>query len=272
MVEWFYSQFGQTKGPIAENKLINMVLKEELELDDYVMNPKDELWKKIRDVQHLIDKIHEPEKAIPHKVEFGANFFEDGDVRAGNLYFFIPIQRLVIMTIISGGLYQYYWFYKQYAAWQHKRNQQSALTKRSGGMLAAIFGLFSNIENDRDLSAHGRPGFNGTLLFWSWALLGSAFSGVAYTASNNLILYFFLAAVGWTFGVLFLLPIQRYINRVNEKLGNTFEKPGFGHYACILGGIIILIYTINVRQIWKLFDPQMPEQQTDQPIEPDFGV
>ncbi len=263
MAEWLYSQYGQTKGPISEAKLINMVLKEELELDDYVMNPKDELWKKIRDVPQLLDKIHEPEKAIPHKVEFGASFFEEGEARAGNQYFYIPIQRLIIMTIFSGGLYQYYWFYKQYTCWADKRRQSLSPSARSGVSLFRIITLFSNIENDRDLNAQGRPGFNGTLLFWAWALIGGSLSGIAYTESDNPILYYLFAAMGWAFGVFFLLPVQRYINRVNEKLGNTYEKPGFGHYVCILAGIVIIIYTINVRQVWKLFNGPAAKQQTE---------
>jgi hypothetical protein len=267
MAEWLYSQFGQTKGPISDNALVNMVLKEELELDSYVMNPKDEQWKKIRDIKQLLDKIHEPE-AIPHKVQYEKDFFgEAAGERAGNLYFYIPISRLVLMTIVSGGLYQIYWFYKQLSAWSRLKNQRQANPGKGGGRLFAFLTLFSNIENDREMNAVARSGFNGTLLFWGWVLLGGAASGLQYTASGNLVAYLFLAFIGWTFGVLFLLPVQKYINQVNDKRRCSYDKPGFGHYACIIAGIAMLIYTINVRQVWKLFDANTPKQQTEDPLE-----
>ena len=272
MADWLYSQFGQTKGPVSEAALIKMILKEELELDDYVMNPKDELWTKIRDIQPLLDKIHEPEKAIRHNVQFGKEFLADGLARVGNQYFYIPISRLVILTILSCGIYPAYWFYKQYTYWSNKHRLTLSPSARSGGMIYNCITLFSKIEMDKELNAVTRAKFNGTLLFWSWVLLGGGLSGVQYSASNNTFLFFLLAIIGWTFGIIFILPIQRYINEVNAKQGNTYDKPGLGHYLCIIAGIVMLIYTINVRQIFQLLQPQSNRQPTEEPVELDYGA
>jgi len=254
MLQWFYSQYGQTKGPVSESALLDLILKEELALEDYVMNDKDELWKKIKDIQPLLDKIHEPEKAIPHNVKFGADFLENsGEVRVGNLYFFIPLQRLFIMTILSGGLYQIYWFYKQWSYWAFKHKQSHRSFDREAGWLFFPLRLFEKIETDKELNAVARSDFNGTMQFWLWLLIGGALGGLQFAASRVGILYYLLAIIGWTAGIFFLIPIQRYINRVNEKLGNTYDKLGFGHYACIAAGIALMVYTFSLGQIWRLF-------------------
>lgn len=253
MAEWFYSQYGQTKGPVSESTLINMVLKEELELDDYVMNPKDELWKKIKDTQHLLDKIHEPEKAIPQNINFGANFLNSNDVRVGNLYFYIPIKRFVIMTVLSLGLYEFYWFYKQWYYWACKHKQGYRSPDRELSWILFPWTIFQKIETDKEMNAVVRADFNGAVLFWMWAgfglFMGMLMFGIQSFGRMNSILYY-LSGVA---DIIFLIPIQRYINRVNDKLGNTYDKPGFGHYLCIAAGIMLIALAISAFQIRKLF-------------------
>jgi hypothetical protein len=268
MAEWLYSQNGQTKGPVTDSTVIKMVLSQELELDDYVMNPKEELWKKIRDVQPILDKIHEPEKAIPNKVQFGKDFFEEGsEVRIGNLYYYIPIQRFVVLSILSMGLFQIYWFYKQWFYWAHKHKQIHRSFDREVSWWFFPLMIFEKIETDQELNAVIRADFNGTLLFWMWIGCGAAINLLTYNPGssgfmmvtsapgivgfmNSLIYY-----AGGIADIIFLIPIQRYINRVNEKLGNTYDKQGTGLYLTIAVGIVIFIYLFCVRMAWTFFKP-----------------
>jgi hypothetical protein len=254
MSDWLYSQYGQTKGPVSESTLLNMILKEELELDSYVMNEKDGLWKKVKDIQPLLDKIHAPEKAIPHNVTFGKDFLEEGgEARIGNLYYYISIRRFVLMTILSCGLFQIYWFYKQWYYWAHTRKLVHRSFDREGSWWFFPLMIFEKIETDRELNAVARADFNGTLLFWMWIGSGVVVnllviaSGSVSILSN--IIYFF----GSVAEIVFLIPIQRYINRVNEKMGNAYDKPGVGQYLCIVAGIAVVLYALSIRQIWKLF-------------------
>jgi len=249
MTEWFYSEFGQTKGPVSESNLINKVLDQELELDSYVTDGINKPWKKIKDIPVLLDKIHEPED-VPHNVVFEADFInDDSQVRTGNLFFYIPIRRFVIMNILSLGIYQIYWFYKQWFFWAKKHKQAHRSFDREAGWLLFPLMLFEKIETDKELNAVYRANFNGKLLFWAWILFGGVLGiGFMSTKGNNP-LYLILSGLGDLFAIVFLLPIQIYINKVNAKLGNTYEKPGLGHYLCIAAGIAFVLVSISMRQI-----------------------
>jgi len=253
MTEWFYSEFGQTKGPVSEAKLIDMLLKQELEPDSYITDGINKPWKKVKDFPELLEKVHKPEN-LHHKVTFGGDFFEDGkDVRVGNLYFYIPISRFLIMTLLSCGLYQWYWFYKQWFYWAHSRKLIRRSISREPSWWFFPFTIFGKIETDKELNAVIRADFNGTLLFWMWIGFGAFLGILQATTSSMSIMYHILLGLGLIANVVFLIPIQNYINRVNAKLGNNYDKPGFGHYLCLIAGIAVLLYIINMRQLLLLF-------------------
>jgi hypothetical protein len=245
MKEWFYSQFGQTKGPVSLEEVVRLMEKQDLELDSYVTDGMDKPWKKIKDIPVILDKLHEP-KHLPTAAEIPANFMsEGGEVRIGNVYFFIPLQRLVLMTIASFGLYQLYWMYKQWQYCDRKHRSAYEIWSR-GGMAWLIFPwtIFQKIQYDTELNAVERADFSGVGLFWLWAGAGMAIYLVVSSMDNLFgksdLFYYGLGSLD----VLVLLPIQRYINRVNAKLGNTYEKPGLGHYLCLGIGIFVIASTI----------------------------
>ncbi|MFO7660937.1 MAG: DUF4339 domain-containing protein, partial [Candidatus Cloacimonadaceae bacterium] len=79
MAEWYYSEFGQTKGPVSRSKIVDLVMKQELEPDSYVMNDKDKVWTKIRDVPELEEELHKPVD-LPHVEKFPDSVVEGGYV------------------------------------------------------------------------------------------------------------------------------------------------------------------------------------------------
>jgi hypothetical protein len=227
-----------------------MVLSQELEIEDYVMNPKDELWIKIKDVQSLLEKIHEPEKAIPHNVQFPKDFFEEGsEVRIGNIYYYIPIKRFVLLSILSLGLFQFYWFYKQWFYWAHKHKQIHRSFDREVSWWFFPLMIFEKIETDRELNAVIRADFNGTLLFWMWLGAGVVINMLTFASGHSSFMTNLFYYVGGIGDIIFLIPIQRYINRVNAKLGNTYDKSGTGLYLTIISGIFILVYALIMGQV-----------------------
>jgi len=248
MSEWYFSQYGQTQGPISETKLINKVLAQELELNDYVMNSSDGLWKRIKDVPSLLDKLHEPEKAIVHPESTDAQFsaFLEQDGRH-NVYFYIPISRFVKMTILTLGLYQLYWLYKQWIYWATKRGQAHRSVDREFGWFLFPLMFLEKIAYDKELMAVERPDFNPRSLFLMWLLIG-VISSVAFSGLKSFGPFFLvLPAAGYCLDLIFLLPVQQYINRVNKRLGNKYEEPGFGHKVClVLGGLGWLYMVIDL--------------------------
>jgi uncharacterized membrane protein YiaA len=238
MKEWYYSEFGQTKGPVSLDAVVQLILKQELELEAYVTDGMDKPWRKIKDIPVIMDKVHQPQD-LPHASEIPANFIsEDGEVRIGNLYFYIPIKRFILMTIVTFGLYQFYWFYKQ---WQYFDRKDRLAYQRSRGffeMLFFPFRIFQNIQYDKEMNAVIKADFSGMGIFWLWLGAGVALYLLLSTALGSQHAYGSLGYAFLSLDVLVLIPIQRYVNRVNEKLGNTYDKPSLGHYLCL--GVAVL--------------------------------
>jgi hypothetical protein len=237
MKEWYYSAMGQTKGPVSQHKLIDLILKQELELDSYVADGIDKPWKRIKDIPALLEELHKPAD-ITHKEVFPADFADpNAPVRAGNLYFYIPIRRFILMSVLSLGLYQLYWMYKQWQYWDRKERKPYQRPHPNIGWFVFPFMIFRNIQYDQELNAVEKADFSGMAVFWLWLLAGAAIYIITgpldkVLGDTSLITYLL-----GSLDVLVLVRIQSYINRVNARLGNSYDRPGFGHYACLLFGI-----------------------------------
>ncbi len=240
MSEWYYSEFGSTKGPVSESTIIDKVLKQELEVESYVADGINKPWKKIKDIPELLEKIHQPESAIPHTGDNTMDEFQkylDGDT-THNVYFYIPLSRLIKMSIFTLGLYQLYWWYKQWYYWACKKKQSHRSFDREFGWMLAELMILEKIETDKELNAVIRSDFNGTRLFWGWVLFGILLYAFSYVLKLKGVFDTLFYFMSFSFGIAFLLPVQSYINKVNAKLGNKYDKPGLGHYLCLVLGII----------------------------------
>lgn len=240
MSQWIYSINGQTKSPVSDSKIVDLVLKQELEINDYVMNPEDSIWKRIKDVPALMGKIHAPEAAIPQDKSLDAKLqdYIDGTSSLNNLYFYIPMSRLIRMTILTGGIYLTYWWYKNWFCWTAKKGQRHRTMDRGLGWFMSPLMLFDKIQSDSDLNKVVRADFDGKRQFTGLLLYGVVLYVVSLLVGNSGMFYSLLYMLSGIGSVMFFMPVQSYINRVNEKLGHKYEQPGFGHYAClVLGGI-----------------------------------
>ncbi|HOV16059.1 MAG TPA: DUF4339 domain-containing protein [Candidatus Cloacimonadota bacterium] len=246
MASWYYSKFGQTKGPISQKALINKILKEELELDDYVSEESNQAWKKVRDFPQLMDELHKPIDL--HIAAPPADFLsaETASVSQNNVYFYIPLHRLLVMTILTGGLYELYWFYKQWHYWAEQKQQAWRSPDREMSNIFIVLQIFERIETDKELNRVVRADFNGTALFWTWLLFGLAAWILTALFLNDKVTQAIVTFTLLIADVYFLLPVQKYINSVNEKLGNQYEKPSWGHYLCLaIVWIPLLIVAFN---------------------------
>jgi hypothetical protein len=113
--------------------------------------------------------------------------------------------------------------------------------------------IFQKIETDRELNAVARSDFNGTLLFWVWSFSGLFFAMLVHISNSHNTLNQFVYYLGGIVDVVFLIPIQRYINRVNDKLGNKYEKPGCGLIIVIAAALALIVYALSLKQIVSLF-------------------
>jgi hypothetical protein len=244
MSDWMYLQNGRTVGPVTENKIVDMLIALELDFDTNVMNSQDGLWKKIRDVKPIMDKFNTP------AITMNCTELPDIDLQnpdaveiSHNIYFYIPVKRLLIMTLLSFGLYQLYWWYKQWSYWAYKRKQVRSFDREAGWFLFPLI-VMDKIQIDEELNKVERCNFDGRVLFWGWILVGLIVEVPFIFLHSSQYLSPVMYASSFIMNTLFLLPAQKYINRVNTKLGNLYEPPGFGHYACLVIGALLWIAEI----------------------------
>ena len=153
------------------------------------------------------------------------------------MFLHIPIARLIIMSILSFGLYEIYWIYKN---WKY-------LEKRDGLFIRpfwrAWFGVFychsllKSIHGDVELNQVAHPKFSAGPLATGWVLLiiiASAF-GRSPGATGSIISAFIPS-------FLCLAPVQSYINEVNRirnPATGYSEAFSWGHVICAVWGIIV---------------------------------
>ncbi len=152
-------------------------------------------------------------------------------------YFAISPKRLALFSILTSGIYQVYWFYKNWEAIKKAERQNISPLLRS---LFAVFfchGLFKRVLGSS--KSHGykelySPGWHAAA-YIVLLLFGNILS--IDESTNASIVW--LVAVSVSF--IPLLSVQRAINFNNEKLkeGSSF-KQGFsgGEVALIVIGVI----------------------------------
>jgi hypothetical protein len=158
-------------------------------------------------------------------------------------FLYIPIYRLVIMNIISFGLYECYWIYKN---WKYikERNRPDILPFWRG--IFSIFfchSLLDNIKYDTETNAIIKAEFSASNLATGWVILITLGNILARTKNITAIYIGLIIAI---FSFLFFLPVQIYINKVCDSMN---PKPKYynwstGHLVCIVIGILYWLIII----------------------------
>ena len=152
-------------------------------------------------------------------------------------YFHVSITRLIILSILSCGIFETYWMYKN---WKYIKG-------RVGGDLSpfwrAVFGVFycrkllRAIHADSDLTDIEPPRFSPTGLTAGWIIfifLARVIGDADETGMAG-------AVVAWLMpSYLFLAPVQGYVNKINLKR-EVYEKHTLfskGHILCYIIGAL----------------------------------
>jgi hypothetical protein len=156
----------------------------------------------------------------------------------GPLFLYIPIARLIILSIVSFGLYEAYWIYKN---WRYIKERDGLMIHPFWrGMFGVFFchKLFERIHEDEQARAVQEPTFSASGLATTWVVL--------IIAANLLSRAPALAAsivAAFIPSFLCFVPVQRYINSVTEKLnpGQRYYGWSAGHIVCLVFGILIWV-------------------------------
>lgn len=152
------------------------------------------------------------------------------------LFLYIPVARLILLSIASCGLYEAYWIYKN---WRYVK-ERDGLNIRP--FWRGIFGLFfchrllRRIHADTEARSTEEPSFSPGGLATGWVILiiladiiGRAPGAVAFIITILMPSY------------LLFVPVQNYINSVTHKRnpGQPYYRWSSGHLVCLVIGLAI---------------------------------
>jgi hypothetical protein len=151
------------------------------------------------------------------------------------LYLKIPVFRLIFLSIVSFGIYEAYWIYKN---WKYIKNREGLYILPFWRGVFGIFfchSLFHQIHEEREARSMQMPAFSPDGLATGWIILiiisnlVSRLPGMATTILSAFIPSF-----------LCLVPVQKYINDVEEQRrpGQRYYGWSWGHIFCLVIGLI----------------------------------
>lgn len=163
---------------------------------------------------------------------------------SGRLFLYIPISRLILLYIVSGGTYGAYWIYKN---WQYvKQRDGLKINPFWRGVFGFFFcySLFKRIQADPEARSIEEPRFSAG---------GLATGFIVLAILSNLIIRI-PGPIASIFGLLipsylFLLPVQNYLNSVNRKKEPTqpYYQWSAGHIVCLVFGLIVWVLVFIVK-------------------------
>lgn len=249
MAKWIYTIEGRNMGPVSAREIADAVLRGDLDAEASVLGSKDNLWRKLKEIPEIANHIYQPALRPLFNDDAGGELsdFVARDIGIEEYYpifYNIPARKLLILQIITLGLFQSYWFYKQ---WNYLRSRSRG-TMNSYFLARMYFLLFAydifwKIETNKDLLKVKRAPWTSRSMAILWYLGPVGFFvlpiGLVFPAGAA-----FMALVIST--TLVLIPIQRYINECNVALKRPESKPSFGYYAVIviaIGSMLVGIVT-----------------------------
>jgi hypothetical protein len=150
-------------------------------------------------------------------------------------YLYISIARLIILSILSCGLYEFYWMYKNWKYIGEKQGKDLPAFRRAFFGWFYLRSLLKTIRSDRDLNDVESANFSPTGLATGWII----FILIAAVLSHSgMLIALVIARLMPSY--LFLVPAQSYINRINQTnaLATKHSLLSKGHILCYILGLI----------------------------------
>lgn len=161
------------------------------------------------------------------------------------MFLYIPTERLVGMSIVSLGLYQAYWIYRN---WRYLK-ERDGLTIQPfwRGVFGLLFlhSLLKQIKGDAITNRIQPATFSPDGLATGWVILTLLGTLLGRAPEPRVYL---IGIIISSASVCFLLPVQTYINAVNEASSirpSHYEWSG-GHVLCLVIGIVMWLLILGV--------------------------
>jgi len=163
---------------------------------------------------------------------------------ASAMFLYIPVSRLVVMSIVSMGLYEMYWIYRN---WRYLKERDGLKIQPFWRGWFGVFychSILKAILTDRQTNAIEKASFSAGGLATGWIIL--VILGAAMGRSDEAAVTFLGTLISLP-SFLFFLPVQNYINRVNERISPRppYKSWSAGHIVCLVWGIIIWLLILG---------------------------
>ena len=173
---------------------------------------------------------------------------ENSKLTNDSMLFYIPVSRLVIMSILSVGLYPTYWMYKNWKIIKSQEKSEILPFWRGAFGIFFIHNLFEVMLYNYESKSTHKAKFSSSDLATGYILL-FVVAIIGYFVSSYLkiseILYVGSTLLQLKF--LFFLPVQNYVNKVNESIEPRpkYNKWSIGHIVCLIYGGYLYYSLIN---------------------------
>lgn len=234
---WLYLKNGQSKGPVSDEELAEMVVLSELSRETPIINPAEGVWRKIGDIPELCNLIVSIQKEYYAPVEadrklVASYLYSDTELAERlnvlhklTLFMNTPWRRIPLYMLLSFGLYQFYWLIRQwYRVEMLDAKKQSVFNKFSIFILFAPFTLFSGIEGFKEFRRVRLADYHPVLLALAWYAL--IIMAIVAPWGREFILSPLLSIACYMGGMFPIMRVQRYINTCNQLLGRDGEPKG----------------------------------------------
>lgn len=237
----YVAKAGQQTGPFSSDQIQSMLNSGMISTTDSAWHEGLSSWIPL----HQVLNIPPPIQPIssPPPLELRQSGFPQSPTTSPRystnfgLFLYIPTNRLIVMSIVSLGLYQAYWIYRN---WRYLKERDGLSIQpfwRGIFSLFFIHSLFKAIKNDPVATKILPATFETSLAIW-WIIV--SIFGNLVGRSPDIAATFVGIAISLS-SVCFLLPVQNYINSINEA---TEERPSFyafstGHIVCLVVGLIL---------------------------------
>ncbi|PKN80799.1 MAG: hypothetical protein CVU48_00830 [Candidatus Cloacimonetes bacterium HGW-Cloacimonetes-1] len=225
MKKWLYSINGIVHEPVSEAKITDMILQGILDTDSSLQDPESQQWIHIRDISSIMNSVHKPALNLKFHEPSMEQMLE-GDAGLP-VFYHVSIPVFMILMIASFGVYSIYWFY---ANWQYifysDKSKRGKAGNRSALNYLFIGSLLHKIRNDKMMMAEPQGKFDpGAISFKIYVLILISFFPpfINLPVGWGILKMVFALMLGAGFAYI-LLPVQRKINIVNEKLGRSYSS------------------------------------------------
>lgn len=155
------------------------------------------------------------------------------------MFFCIPVQRLVVMSILTAGIYEIYWIYKNFK--YLKQRSYADIWPFWRGIFGILFlhSLLRAIHDDFQTNEIRTAEFRPMALATGWVMLMVIGNVVGFASSTMSPL---ISALIQLPAVLLLVPVQQYVNSVNFTANESvrhYHTWSAGHVVCLVLGILV---------------------------------